>query len=219
MAVYTTFFAAADAELDAAFPEWTRPLEVPIERLVRNPFTGELVSAKRWTVEPDEESPPPPPPETGFLAWLRRLLGGGPPARFGVTVVKGDYATFLEERAHPFVVSKPHWCTKGLLSLELAGLQKVLTMAEVDFITYMEKPALVAPRDMAAGLDLVPAELVDALCALPREECPRVAAELLEEKEWQGPALDVVEGTVARLRQIARQSKKAAANLYLMSEW
>jgi hypothetical protein len=49
MGVLTDFFVANDDQLATVFPGWLRVGDTPIEREVKNPFTGEIQRIKEWT--------------------------------------------------------------------------------------------------------------------------------------------------------------------------
>src|SRR4051794_24414788 len=104
MATYTTFFLASADELATGFPSWKAPLPVPVERSMRNPFTGKtttiMTSEPEWT---DEAEPIVPPQKT-------------------VVAIEGDYGDYLESRLPAFVRARAHWATKGLTELELGPL-------------------------------------------------------------------------------------------------
>ena len=58
MAVYTTFFLCQPESLVDGFPGWRAPLEEPVQREIRIPFTGKLMVIQsrepEWPENTDE---------------------------------------------------------------------------------------------------------------------------------------------------------------------
>jgi hypothetical protein len=233
VAIYTTFFVASDDELDAGFPGWKRPLESPIERPARNPFTGEVLVdpvsgkprlARTW--DPDDgkgdgrhlaETQNVPREAVGILARLKRLFRGDDrlPSR-QVVRITGDYGDYLEGRAYPFAVSKPHWCGKGVTSVELESLHLALTHATVE--AFMEKPALIAPHSVPASLDLLPDELVHALAKLETSDYSELLPALAHDEAWAASEEDS-RRVLRHLVGLSVDATATARNVYLLTEW
>lgn len=110
MAIYTTFFICKPDDLLGGFPGWRLPLAKPIQRQVTNPFTKQsyVIESREpeWSGEETAEQP---------LAPARVVVSG-----------HGNYEDYLESRLPPLVRSQPHWCAKGLTSIELDALGEVI---------------------------------------------------------------------------------------------
>jgi hypothetical protein len=105
VAIYTTFLLCEPHKLAEGFPGWLPPLDAPVVRTVRNPFTGaELTLETQAPDWPDTEG-------SDFTMPPMQVISG-----------QGDYQTYLERRIPSFVQSLPHWCIKNLTSLELVPL-------------------------------------------------------------------------------------------------
>src|SRR5262245_29535313 len=59
MAIYTTFFLSKPEELPRGFPGWRLPLQQPVRREFRNPFTGKVsiieTREPEWPDDADHE--------------------------------------------------------------------------------------------------------------------------------------------------------------------
>jgi len=133
MAIYTTFFLARLEALAEGFPGWKPPLPAPVQREVRNPFTGkvQIVTSR----EP---------------AWPE-VDGAATPLPASVVVpIRGDYATVLESRLPPFVSRCAHWATKGWTEVELGPL------ATAAGLTSTFEIPLYAPPSASALLQTLP---------------------------------------------------------------
>ena len=128
MALYSTFFVCDPKAVPRGFPGWRLPLEKPVKREFVNPFTGTKCVVE--TREP--EWPEDQPEETTFVAQ--------------VVAREGDYASYLESRLLPYVVSQPHWAAKGLTSVELDPLCGLVGVAG-DL-----QPAMYAPPSLGSML-------------------------------------------------------------------
>jgi hypothetical protein len=49
MGILTDFFVANDEQIAAVFTGWRRVADEPVERQVKNPFTGQTQTAREWT--------------------------------------------------------------------------------------------------------------------------------------------------------------------------
>jgi hypothetical protein len=111
MAIYATFFLCEPTELKVGFPDWRAPLETPIRRETRNPFTGELMIVE--TREPE---------------WPK--LDYVPEFNFQAVEIEDSYEDYLEGRLRPFVRAHPHWAAKGLTPVELHPLLELLDVRD-----------------------------------------------------------------------------------------
>lgn len=142
MAIYTTFFLCAPAELPAAFPGWKLPLPEPVSRTQVNPFTQEEITV-----------------ETREPAWDNAAPNEMEMPNWDVVAIDSDYETYLENRLPRLVQSKPHWCAKNLTSLEI----EPLVAATIGSAGLQLETALYAPSSIAAGIELLPDEFVACL--------------------------------------------------------
>lgn len=159
MAVYSTFFLSEPEQLPNAFPGWKLPLPKAVTRTVMNPFTGREVTIT--SKEPD---------------WDDVEFHGedydSDEMDYQVVAIEGDYATYLERRIPSFVRSQPHWCGKGLTSVELEPLVTVAEdVAKVTFDT-----PLYAPPSIIAGIDQIPSSFVAVLKTLDNSSVGALAA-------------------------------------------
>jgi hypothetical protein len=132
MAIYTTFFLARLDALAGGFPGWQPPRREPVQRISRNPFTGEMKTIA--TSEPDWPDTPPP-------------------VRPRVVAIEGDYEAYLEARLPAFVRERPHWATKGVTDVELQPLLAAAKLPDA-----IETP-LYAPPSLGATLRALPVGL------------------------------------------------------------
>lgn len=114
---------------------------------------------------------------SGFPGWRREeatALAGEAAAelpRYEVTMIGGDYAAYLEARIPPFVRSQPHWCAKGLCSVELNPLIAAVTADETANLA----PALFAPPSVPGILEEFPAEFLSQLQSAEELAVRRIA--------------------------------------------
>lgn len=135
MAIYSTLFVAERGAISAGFPGWKEPLRAPRKRVAVNPFTREKMVIE--STEPDWDGYDPAEAE---------------PPEFGVKMIAGDYAQYLESRIPPWVRAQPHECLKGIMGIELGELVKVLIGGD----TATLPTALYSPPDSTAALDVFP---------------------------------------------------------------
>ncbi len=229
MAIYSTFFLANDAELNTAFAGWKRPLDKPIERVARNPFTGEVIldqqtgkprMALSWDpTDGAQDEPEEQPKPRGLLGTLKRLFrrDDDAPPRRTVAAIPGDYGEYLESRIPAFVQSAPHWCTKSILSIQLEAIATAIAVPTGQ--GFMQRPARIAPRNTEANLDLLPAELVDRLGTLSKVDRVTVAEMLAEDEDWHPASPRDIRDILRELRKLARQAKRTGRSVYLLTEW
>lgn len=153
MAIYTTFFLCEHSDLLAAFPGWKAPLAKPEVRVTKNPFTGDEVRiesrAPAWDdLDPDEL----PLPDVGVVA------------------IQGDYSAYLENRIPAFVRSRPHWCAKGLTSVELEPL--IFAAIADDGVL---ETALYAHPVLGAGIERFPDEFTNRLKSADEQTLNKIA--------------------------------------------
>jgi hypothetical protein len=148
MAVYTTFFLCEPAELLEGFPGWQMPLEQPVRREIRNPFTGEfMVIESREPQWPDDDVEIPA-------------------LNYHAITIEGSYEDYLESRLPPFVRQRPHWAAKGLTLVELNPLIEIIG------VNGEMGPALFSPPSSGNDVEGFPA---DFLTKLPTLDAPTVA--------------------------------------------
>jgi hypothetical protein len=200
MAVYTTFFAGNEVDLDEGFLGWRRPLAAPVKRTSVNPFTKQSYTYDDWEPEDDDVGDEP--------AFPRKL----------VTAIKGDYAAYLEGRLPDRVRSLQHLAVKSVLSPQVDELLAVLAKEGVDRL----HPARFPPRRAESGamLDVLPdagvlvlakstdGELVDAARQLSTEG-------LFADDRW--PA-DACADLFRSLRGLAIQATRRTLRMFLLTE-
>jgi hypothetical protein len=204
VAVYSTFFVAGPNVLLAGFPGWKLPLEKPIQREVRDYF------GKNRTIETREP------------LWEDVVPGEEPEPEFGVVAVEGDYAAYLEARLPALVRKAPHWCAKGLTTVELDPLGELTD----------GKPALVealfAHPSRSAHLLTFRESIVDEMLKSP-QELARKWATRMSTPEYTHSADGsrrlqddwTVDDALSILGPLAELAKKtnAGQRLYLLLEW
>jgi hypothetical protein len=159
MALYTTLFAATEAELSAMFPGWLVPRATPLERESTNPFSGETMSFLSWL--PDS------------AAGLEGLEDMTPQAIAGARAISpvlepaGARAAEhrqLEVRAPPALRALPHASLVDVYGPHLDALAAALEVPATG------RPARVAPD--ATQLDSLPDEAVTRLAACDEQRLP-----------------------------------------------
>jgi hypothetical protein len=144
VAIYSTFFLCKPEELSSGFPGWRPPLAEPVGREITNPFTGKTVTietrAPEWPDDVDAEQ---------FAD-----------TEFAVVAMQGNYEDYLENRLRQFVRTRPHWCAKGLTSVELDAL------AEAANLPTALEDALFSPPATGAVLQRIPPALLKKLLEL-----------------------------------------------------
>jgi hypothetical protein len=160
MATYTTIFVCRPEELIAGFPGWLPPLEKPVRREIRNPFTGEVSVVEsrdpEWAEETSDES------EIDYM----------------VVAIDGDYAEYLEGRLPPFVRGCPHWTGTGLTFVEIEAL---LRGQRIDGIL---ECALYSPPTRGALVQRLPPESARTLVTVNLQAVAKAWAELLSTPEY-----------------------------------
>jgi len=144
MALYSTFFFCQPEQLARGFPGWRPPLPKPVRRQVNNPFTGEIMTI-----------------ETRAPEWPEEEEDQAQPLEYGVVAMKGRYEDYLEDRLPEFVRTQPHWCSKGLMNIELDALGEALNVKPV-----VEDALFAPPSAGGAHVWQIRSELVAALVAL-----------------------------------------------------
>lgn len=153
MAIYSTFFLSTSEQLAAAFRDWKPPLPEPITRQIRNPFTGEeetvTTCVPDWDDEADAEFDLP---------------------EYRVVQIEGRYEDYLESRLHPHVAQQPHWCSKGIMGLELEELFTLMAGHK----THLETP-LYGPPTVSSSLQELPDGQIRTLVDADEAEVERLA--------------------------------------------
>jgi hypothetical protein len=144
VAIYSTFFLCNPEELSSGFPGWRPPLAEPVRREMTNPFTG-----KTMTIETREPEWPDDDDEEQFANM-----------EFAVVAIQGNYKDYLEGRLSQFVRARPHWCAKGLTSVELDAL------AEASNLPAALDDALFSPPATGAVLKTIRPALVKKFSAI-----------------------------------------------------
>lgn len=153
MAIYTTFFVCDPEQLVAGFPGWRPPLPNPVNRQVKNPFTGETVTVE--SREPD---------------WPEGEDADAMDREFHAVLIHGDYHDYLEGRLPSFVQRQPHWAAKGLTEVQLGPLAQAAGIE-----TKFELP-LYSPPSSGAILQEFPCELGPKLALLDEDGLKELAA-------------------------------------------
>jgi hypothetical protein len=152
MALYSTFFLCKPRELPKGFPGWKLPLPKPVRRKVNDPFTGEKLTV-----------------ETRDPLWPEYSGDDEIPMEFGVVAIEGRYKDYLEERLPEFVRGQPHWCTKGIMKVELDPLAVSLDLV------YAVEDGLFSPPSSGAFIWRIRPEMLEALLALDDKEVKATA--------------------------------------------
>lgn len=209
MAIYTTFFLCEPSELCIAFPGWRLPCAEPVRRARLNPFTGEEITVE--TREPDwddvesvEESVP----------------------QWTAVEIQGDYETYLERRIPEFVQSHPHWCAKGLTTVELEPLILAATGEEKE----LQMPLHAHPSANAC-LEEFPAEFVTKLKAADESALTSIAESWAKEMSTPDYTHNgigeriyddwTVEDALRAVRPLVELVRRHVdgQSMYLLSEW
>jgi hypothetical protein len=200
MAVYTTFFAATDAELKAAFTGWHIPLSKPVTRT--RTVAKRLVTYDSW--EPDEVLSAILPPS---------------PANPVLVTGKGDYEAYLHTRLPSAVQALPHLATKGVLSPHVEQLLVVVAGTSEERL----RPALFPPGGSATGttLDVLPDLGVAALAVAGDPALQRAAGAMATSEGWFAddcwPA-DACADLLRELRRIALGARHRSGAVYLLTQ-
>jgi hypothetical protein len=204
VAIYSTFFVAEPDMLLASFPGWKLPLEQPVRREVTDIF-GDTETI-----------------ETRAPLWEEGPPGEQAAAGYGVVAIEGDYGAYLEGRLPPFVRKAPHWCSKGLTSVELDPLGHLTdgTPALVD--------ALFAHPSWSAHLLVFRESVVEAMLRSQREVARKWAARMSMpqythsadgscrvQPDW---SVDDALNILGPLVELAKEAR-AGQRLYLLLEW
>jgi hypothetical protein len=156
MAVYTTFFLCEPTTLVDGFPGWRVPLEEPVRREIRNPFTGELMVIQ--SREPE---------------WPENNMDEVPDLNYQAITIEGSYEDYLEARLPPFVHRHPHWAAKELTPAELEPLLDILD------VQGRLEPAIYSPPLSGNAIEEFPAEFLAKLKSIDaRAAAERWAAAL-----------------------------------------
>jgi hypothetical protein len=148
MALYSTFFLCEPERLAKGFPDWLPPLPKPVRRKVKNPFTGQPMTI-----------------ETTAPEWPRDSGAENTATEFSIVAGKGRYEDYLEDRLPAFVRRQPHWCSKGIMNLELDELGETFELKPA-----VEDALFSPPSWGGAQVWHVRPELLTALLALGDEE-------------------------------------------------
>ncbi len=161
MSIYSTFFLCQPNKLPSGFPGWKSPLPEPVQREVRNPFTGEtmVISSRRPEWADEEEESWDELPDV-------RIVHG-----------QGDYNAYLEGRLPAFVANTPHVALKRLTNIEIEALAEA-----ADVPTELESP-LYAPPTKSDVLFELPADLVKQLVDGNLNEIAESWAEVMSSPE------------------------------------
>jgi hypothetical protein len=196
MAVYTTFFAATDAELKAAFTGWLAPLPTPVKRTRMHPVTKKAMTYDSW--EPDDASKAPASPPN-------RVLVSG----------EGDHAGFAHTRLPMGVQALPHLAAKSVLPPHVEQLLGILAGRTEERL----RPALFPPGGSATGttLDVLPDWGVEAVAMASNADLPRFAETMASSDGWfadEGWPADACADLLHGLRRIAVDSRTRHGCLY-----
>jgi hypothetical protein len=168
MAIYTTIFAATEADLRELFPGWSSPLAEPLLEQQINPFTKQPMMVKSWV--------PRASTDPGRAVDLSQLYESAAPILAPVVPPEGEfsgYAITLEERAPRALRALPHASFKNVLGTHLLAIACAVGV-ESD-----GQPARVGPD--GTQLDCLPRAAVSALAGLAEGELPNLAERLVDE--------------------------------------
>lgn len=158
MAIYTTFFLCDPVELLDGFPGWRMPLDNPVRREVRNPFTGEMMVI---------ESRAPEWPDSA----------ASPVFNYQATEIEGPYEAYLETRLPSFVQQRSHWAAKGLTPVEINPLLEILAIEdEIEMAIY-------SPPTSGDCIEVFPDAFLAKLTSLDLEQTSHDWAEALSTPE------------------------------------
>lgn len=207
MAIYSTFFVCQRDELTGGFLGWRPPLAKPVQRQVKNLFTGQMTTVE--TREPD---------------WSDCDEDDGTMPEFQIAAIEGNYLDYLEGRISPFVRALPHYCGKGLTEVELEPLATNMGVEWNSISPLYGPPTLAAilleiPNQLCtklAGLDgtgLDAAARKWAVAMSAPEHTHSMTGERLSDG-WTAPE------AMGLLEPIAALARRAAGKgLYLLNEW
>jgi hypothetical protein len=201
MAVYTTTFAATDAELDAAFPGWRTARATPVKKKGLHPLTKAPIEFDDW--EPDDageviaEEPTPLP-----------MISG----------VGGDYAAYFVGRLPAGVRRLPYFAAKGFLSYNAEQLLRALDPRPLDEF----RPAKFPPKALRSNavLEIWPVESVQVLSAIAPESVSERSEQIAADEEFaeEGWTADSVRFILAGLLDVAKAAANGGRRLYLLTE-
>jgi len=204
VAVYSTFFVAAPAALLSGFPGWKMPLDNPVKREIRDFFGG------KRTIETREP------------LWEDVVPGEEPVVECGVVSIQGDYAAYLDARLPEFVRKAPHWCSKGLTTVEIDPLGEL-----TDGKPALEE-GLFAHPSRSANLMVLRPSIVDGILKAPQQLAQTWAArmstpEYTHSADGRNRLQDdwTVEDALSILKPLGELAKKVGPGqrLYLLVEW
>lgn len=203
MAIYTTIFLCKPDELAGGFPGWRLPLEQPVLREFRNPFTGELSVVEtrepEWPEEAGEESG----------------------RDYQVIEIKGRYEDYLEGRLPPFARTCPHWAAKGLTEVELDPLLKAAGVERT------LECAICGPPSSGAFVQQLPPEFLAKLGSLDQKVVAKRWAAEMSKPEHTHSVMGVkisdgwtTSGALEILRPMVALAREATAGqqMYLLTE-
>ncbi len=133
MAIYTDFFVASETELRRAFAHRFPVADQPVERVVRNQFTGQTRKIKEW---PPAEAFPKPPEGTMFpnkdeVEAVRRLpfvqwkgVDQVKLAKLQQLVAGGEYESMIDALCRPALLA-PDDGNSSLFRLPQAWIEAV----------------------------------------------------------------------------------------------
>lgn len=161
MAIYSTFFVCRPDELPAGFPGWKLPLDKPVLREMRNPFTGQTTVIE--TREPD---------------WPEEEMSDESLPEIQVVAIQGNYQDYLENRLPKFVRQCQHWAAKGLTQVELGPLLEAIGVPSA-----FDTP-ICGPPSAGAWILGFPQQFPVALAALDLNAAAAKWAEMMSTPEY-----------------------------------
>ena len=204
MAMYTSYFVAADDDFTHWFPGWKRPLDRPVRVKRTSWLTKQDVEV--WSWDPDPERP-----STAAVVMEAHA----------VVEITGDYDAYLEARAHPLVKSSPHRCWKGVDVLKIEALRSLLLEQPFDVELEHFPPACIAPPEIHGDITVLPRELTAALARFDDSTIESMAEAWADSGEVQidDIAPDYAAVVLRGLIDLARDAVRDRKNLHLMTEF
>jgi hypothetical protein len=139
-------------------------LPQPIEVTRFNPFTGETITVISDQPNWDDDAEFEDAAEPGEEDVASQLSG------------PFDYGQYLEERAPQFIRSRPHWCTKGVMSDKVESLIKLAEGVD----QFAMRSPLYSPPQASATIHEIPDRFVEQLKQADQAWIKAIAPQWLE---------------------------------------